>query len=290
MYLVVRFVAIVILIYVFLMVLLYVDRINVRVSRMLIPSKEMSCHDILQGNNGMQHERPIYIFYHICTAGDNWQNIVASQMDALIKSGLYDKCKQIYYGCTCNECIAKLQNYFQNMLKVKPIARALHDTKNTWENETINAMLRFSRNVEDSDVLYIHTKGSTGKNPSQNEWRNYMQHYLIDNHKTCRTFLGMGYYTVGCMYTYSYVYPRLYSGNFFWASSKYLGTIPLIKHVWLRYSAEWVVFSKYTKGKHIVLDDDVRISTYLPFFGKYIMTGYYKTVPAKKPIELCRVV
>jgi hypothetical protein len=82
----------------------------------------------------------------------------------------------------------------------------------------------------------------------------------------------------------------LYSGNFFWASSRYLATLPLIKHIWLRFSAEFVIFSKYTKGKHIVVDDDMRTSIYIPFFGKYILMGYYKTIPETKPILLCRVI
>ena len=112
-----------------------------------------------------------------------------------------------------------------------------------YENPTINFMKNFSEINANSYILYLHTKG-VRYNPNdnkENDWIDYMLYFLVEQHKLCVSILDNFYEVVGCNYSYDidktvdgwntndpYKLPAHYSGNFWWANSNYLRTLPLL--------------------------------------------------------------
>ena len=240
-------------------------------------------------NMSMSQTRPIFIFFHICTKGEHWERILDEQMRCIIVSGLYDRCHTLWYGCSCDRCVSILKNYFKHYTKVKPLSHALCDQVKTYENMTLNSMIHFCREIlpVEADCLYIHTKGTTAKSESQHAWREYMMYWLVDQHKMCIDLLQRGFYTVGTIYQKIplirvYGYERLYAGNFFWVNSAYMASLPIIKSVGNRFKAEQLIFQRYTRGKHIVINRETYLSLYIPW-----RTGLYKDSikVVKKPID-----
>jgi hypothetical protein len=215
------------------------------------------------------HKKPIYIFFHICTQGNNWNKILTSQLKCIISSGLYDKCTTIWYGCSCNMCVSLLKDYFAPYDKIKPLSNAMCNEVNSYENMTLNNMIIFCRELQfDANCLYIHTKGTSQKSKSQNAWRDYMMYWLVKEHEISLELLNRGFYTVGTLYNNSIVFGSIvfgrkhYSGNFFWVKSKYMKNLPIIYNISNRYEAESLIFKNYTPGKHACINKDIFISTY----------------------------
>lgn len=244
----------------------------------VVPYKTLQeTYPILMNDNKRQ-KRHTYIFYHICTQGEHWKSILNNQMQTIIKSGLYDKCHTIWYGCSCHKCTELLEDYFKSFQKVKPLPRAMCAKEKTYENETLNSMIRFCRELplnEPANCLYIHTKGTTAKSTAQHAWRDHMMHWMVERHNIALDLLERGFYTVGTLYQKLpltiYGYYRLYSGNFFWVSSEYMKTLPIITNTSNRFLAEQLIFKKYSQGKHVCINPGVLTSVYIPF-----RTGLYK--------------
>lgn len=223
-----------------------------------------------------QQKRNTYIFFHICTQGEHWRSILDKQMQTIINSGLYDKCHTLWYGCSCHMCTDLLSEYFKPYKKVQPLPRAMCSKEKTYENETLNSMIRFCQELPYSaDCLYIHTKGTTAKSTAQHAWRDHMMHWMVERHDIALDLLQRGFHTVGTLYQklpfMVYGYYRLYSGNFFWVSSEYMKSLPIIKNVSNRFLAEQLLFQKYTRGKHACVNPGILTSVYIPF-----KTGLYK--------------
>jgi hypothetical protein len=223
-----------------------------------------------------QQRRPIYIFFHICTQGEHWQNILDTQMKTIVNSGLYDKCNTIYYGCSCKSCDDLLTKYFTPFKKIRPLPDALCATQKTYENMTLNAMIRFCRSLSyTADCLYIHTKATTAKSKAQHSWRDYMMYWMLERHDVAIDLLHRGFHTVGTLYIklpFSiHGYSRMYSGNFFWVSSDYIRQLPVIENTSNRFLAEQLIFKNYVQGKHVSINSKTFLSMYIPF-----KTGLYK--------------
>lgn len=189
-----------------------------------------------------------YIFYHIGTLGDKWQDVVKEQLDMIRESGLMDRIEMIYYGCNGKECDRLLKDYFKDSDKIKPLENAICPDRITYENTTINAMIEFSRENPDCNILYLHTKGTYNKYTYQTKWRKYMMNYLVGQHELCLDLLNRGFYSVGTLLTICFKY---YEGNFWWARSDYIKTLPLIQNMSRRYNAETIILKNRVDKKHI---------------------------------------
>lgn len=193
---------------------------------------------------------PLYVFYHICSTN---MDIVYEQVNQLVSSGLYAKATKLYYGCNCSGCDTILENYMKSYSKFQPMNDAILPDKKSYENETINSMIRVAKESHQKFYgLYIHTKGTTNTGKNQQNWRRDMMYWLVNKYQICTDVLDRGFNTVGIFYVFHY-YTRHYAGNFFWADSDYLAKLSPITEVENRFKAEFVLFSKYEKKKHISL-------------------------------------
>lgn len=209
---------------------------------------------------------PIYIFIHLCNYGENWKSIISDQINQIIDSGLYDICNQIFYGCSCDTCDEVLQNFFINYKKMKKLSS---QGTNVHENMTINEIIKFSKDNK-CYILYLHSKGVTGKSNNQTYWRDFMMNYLIKMWRVCVNLLNNGYYTVGVNYQ---KFGPHYSGNFWWADSEYIKKLDYITDLSNRYMAEYKLLEIAEKNKHINISSEFWISIINRF-----KTGLYSDI------------
>jgi hypothetical protein len=201
----------------------------------------------------VKKEIPIFIFFHFCPKSENnsnHYNIINEQINTLIISGLYKKCKSIFYGCNCTNCDDFLNNYLKKYKKFKKLDNAICPNTKTYENMTINSILEFTKKYNGKFYgLYLHTKGTSSISESQNNWRKFMMYWLVIKYKLCIDILNRDFYTCGV--NYLSLPEKHYSGNFFWFDSNYLKNLKYIKNIKNRMEAEFWLFKYYIKNKHI---------------------------------------
>jgi hypothetical protein len=105
------------------------------------------------------------------------------------------------------------------------------------EYPTITHMYQFAQN-NDGYFLYFHTKGvSAPQDPVRRAWRNRLTKKTITEYRTCVEYLQNGCDVAGCGWKehphqssiqppYTIYKHSHFSGNFFWATSTYIKTLP----------------------------------------------------------------
>ena len=174
----------------------------------------------------MNKKPKINVFIHACTI-THWQNVLGRQLSRIKASGLYDASDTIYLGVLgmgdltpFKEAYPKLKILFQKpemALYERPTLFCLHDLCR--ENPT------------DSLILYLHTKGVTRLGSSVTEWTKMMEYFLIDRWQDCAVALQD--FDV-CGVNWQLGPAPHFSGNFWWATSAYVSTLPhYIKEAYL---------------------------------------------------------
>ena len=249
-------------------------------------STNMPYSRLLQTYPTIENDKPIYVFYHICTAGPKWESIVEEQINDIIQSGLYEKTTAIFYGCNCPKCDVILEEKFKGFSKITPLLDGgINPDTPTHENKTINAMITKARSgTADGYYLYIHSKGTTDKFPAQHVWRKFMMHWCVYNHVACINVLRRGFYTAGLLFRFNLPGPEEtfylarfdfylhYAGNFFWATSEFVKKQPFITNLKNRYSAEIFILKHNKSNKHVAFTNEKLIIKRIEQ-GVYTVTG-----------------
>lgn len=166
-----------------------------------------------------------YLYYHICQLGD-WQRVAREQLRAILDSGLYDAVDGLYVG-VLGPSVLVLPEKCEIVYTSPDVAEAELPTLDHLHQRAME---------EDFTVLYLHTKGVSsglqGKNPlAQQAWRKYMEYFVVGQWQRCLSEL-QAHDAVGVQWS-----PRTpthnghYSGNFWWARSDYLRTLPQVYDV-----------------------------------------------------------
>lgn len=139
-------------------------------------------------------------------------------MKKIVDSNLYEHVDQIYINCIGSTST----NPFSYLKKV--IFHHNESGLETFEISTQEIIHKFSKETPKYNVLYLHTKG-VGKeiNECIEDWVNYMAYFLIEKWRTCVQELESND-TIGVDLRPQPVLH--YSGNFWWARSEYLATLP----------------------------------------------------------------
>jgi len=161
-----------------------------------------------------------YCFIHSC----NLEKVGTGRLEYLIKRIEESKCIDILekiYIINIGIPIPIENNYGD-----KYIITNYSTDPHLYEVPTINKIINFSRDNNDCNILYIHTKGIRYNvmDEKENNWIDLMLYFLLDKHKKCIAKLNEQYDTVGCNYYIKenpYIPPH-YSGNFWWANTNYL--------------------------------------------------------------------
>ena len=177
----------------------------------------------------------IYVYYHIALL-NNWESIVKEQCSRLLFSGLYKRLESI--RCYAIDPTGNNEEKCRRLLKKYGKKFSLEGISR--EGDEWFTLKHLENGIDEEDkVLYIHSKGVTRYNTTtynintcdfdisdlyENicDWRDLMEFYLIKNFNKCLTILDNGYDTVGINYCST---PKHYSGNFWWATGKYLRSL-----------------------------------------------------------------
>jgi hypothetical protein len=178
----------------------------------------------IQNTEINQQGHPEIIGYiHVCQIS-KWTIPFDMIMDAVKQSGLYDSCREIRIGVANNEGTVIPDPRF-NDPKIKIIA---HGPCNLYERLTLHKM-REHAEIDNCQYWYAHTKGIShfqGSNFDKEniiDWIKLMIHWNFTNWRTASNNL-LKYDAYGCEYSSN---PKQhYSGNFWWANSGYIRTLP----------------------------------------------------------------
>jgi hypothetical protein len=179
-------------------------------------------------------------FIHVCNIDVHGEakgiSIFNDQIDYIKKTGLYDKLDYIFVTLL-GKNVLLTHDY-----KIKVIYYS--ENQNEMEFPSIQRIKYFADNISKKiKILYIHTKGVTNKDHSY-EWRKYLEYFLIEKNSLCLNALE-NYKCVGVNHQYYYdesKYRNHFSGNFWWATSDYIKTLPMLQIGEDRYAVEhWLI-------------------------------------------------
>jgi hypothetical protein len=168
---------------------------------------------------GPSSSPPIYGFIHVAMTG-HWKRVVADQLLKMRASGLWDKIETLFVGL--------LGPSSESFPDNDPKIRLMHlgEDFGPAERPTLAWLQAFCQN-HDGLVFYLHTKGVFRQGIGQEEWRQCMEHFAIHRHEDCIAALadhdvcGINWSDAG--------WCRIFEGNFWWATARYIRTLPDIR-------------------------------------------------------------
>lgn len=167
---------------------------------------------------GFAEKPEIEVFIHACTLG-NWQEVLHRQLGRIQASGLYEACHSISIGVLGTGNMAPFIERY-------PKIEILFQNPNTalYENPTLTALRSRAALRPDTLLMYIHTKGITKQgNQNVTDWTKYLEYFVIDNWQDCVAALKENDI---CGVNWRLDPKPHFNGNFWWATSRYVSTLP----------------------------------------------------------------
>lgn len=189
----------------------------------------------------------IVIWYHCVIRGSRIPNgdvafdIVAEQMNALIQSGLSSAASEIHIGINGTDSDGL------TVACVAPVNSQIH-INHGGESE-LATMRRMRESLQAGMAIFYHHCKGVQHDPRSgfHNWRRSMERVSVWDWRTCVQMLDAGYDTCGCHWftqrNGALPGQRYWPGNFWWAKSEHLMTLPPFKpdHFDNRYEAEdWI--------------------------------------------------
>jgi hypothetical protein len=152
-----------------------------------------------------------------------WVGIVKAQYKRLKDSGLLDQTSKVLVGTVCDP--NKDVSLITDLLGSKAVVRHVGGNS-SFEFPTLQWLYEEIRS-EEAACWYVHTKGNFTVNDNQPKWRMEMESVVFDQYEKCLESLKT-YDTCGTRWQLDGMGARNphYSGNFWWANSSYLRTLP----------------------------------------------------------------
>ena len=164
---------------------------------------------------------PIAVFYHAYLPSARAEEVFMEQVIALRYSGLADQATELHVGLNGSPLGSLI---IAAMLPQAKIAcNPANDRGEAFTLQLLQAWLPEHRGWL---VCYHHLKGASHPAGSFNDrWRHCVERTVIWNWKNCAQDLQSGRDTVGAHW-YVNADQRYWAGNFWWATSEYLATLP----------------------------------------------------------------
>jgi hypothetical protein len=193
--------------------------------------------------------KPIAIFYHVYLGGGEHPcnpeivtGIVTEQLSAIHLSGLSDNTSLFHIGVNGTD-----EDTFM-IAMMEPKASVNKNGPGTAELPTMKVMQDWCKVNPGWHVLYLHTKGAIHNgNPVMDQWRRCMERACVWNWKECINAMeNNGTESCGAHWLTPEVHPFIgntayWGGNFWWAKSDFINTLPTIDVSLSRYEAEvWI--------------------------------------------------
>lgn len=210
--------------------------------------------------NAIKNKKPVFGFWHVL-ASNHYKQIVLEQLDQIIASGLYWKSERIYVFCIGGSDELKwLQSILEDHGRF--VIFGSSDDVKLYEFPTL-IKLQEHAEKNDSFCFYIHTKGVTyPKQPRKVQgdyYRMFLMNYVVLKWKECIDMLMKGHTCVGPGWIPEGAFPQHYRGNFWWANTDYINTLPRINSMnkTNRFNAEfWIGMGDADPGimTHSIID------------------------------------
>lgn len=167
----------------------------------------------------------IAVFYHavlhspIQDFGEQAMEILLEQLSSLKRSGLDSSATEVHIGINEEDTLL--------LASLCPEKSTIHSTGDGTQGEkpTMMLMQQWIPGHEDWLVCYHHMKGVAHSNDGYRGWRRCMQEAVIHQWNRCVSALQNGFDTVGAHWKTN-LDQKYWAGNFWWATAKYLGTLP----------------------------------------------------------------
>jgi len=192
------------------------------------------------------------IFFHVYLKS-GYTHILLNKFKKFKASGLYEKTNKIYLPLFGDDFDSHSE--FLNELKdVYPKIEYSLITNQEFKNEpdTLNFMLKKANEYSsNTPMLYLHTKGLSYTHPIMKRnveaWVRYLDLFVINKWEECVKALEENDAAGGL---YVYQDPKHFSGNFWWANSDYLKTLP-------RLNSHNI--NQYNRGEFWILSNTVKV-------------------------------
>jgi len=173
------------------------------------------------------------IYIHVCVL-TIWENVLANLLNSIVSSKLIDNVNEVRIGILGDSILVDnfiKEKYPTVWVKLKIIFKS--NNLKLYERPTLQHLRVSSEKEEDFNVLYLHTKGISYKNLNLSNnikaWVNMMLYFLVEKYENCLKLLDK-HSSIGCKlekYNNSNKNQH-YSGNFWWATSDHIKSLPKI--------------------------------------------------------------
>jgi hypothetical protein len=171
----------------------------------------------------------IYGFMHIC-AINHWREIVKNQELKILNSGLFEHTEKIFISILGDK---QLELPFSKKFLSKCEIIFRDENIKLYEFPILKCIYEFCKSQEEPcKVWYIHTKGVHNTGPDREAWRNFMEYFVIEHWKVNEILLDRNLISGILWYDwYTQNMRRFFAGNFWWANSNYVKTLPDVKNL-----------------------------------------------------------
>ena len=160
----------------------------------------------------------------------DYRHIVLDKIRKIKLAGLWDNMEKLFIPVSGMR--EQDKEFFEDLKLLSNKIKIFEHINPVFNNEpdTLNYIKNRAENFEtNKPILYMHTKGVTYDHPVLNKnvkgWVRYLDLYTIGHWEECIDALTL-YDTAGPMYSPTPM--EHYSGNFWWANSDYIKTIPTL--------------------------------------------------------------
>jgi hypothetical protein len=179
--------------------------------------------------------KPIAHFYHVYADGP-WQDIALAHVEELHASGLMREMDEMYLGIVGRPACRREVKH-----KLPGVVIAEADTG--WEQVTLQPLHGYAKTSQ-ANIFYAHTKGAWSDSALATEWRVSMTHDTVTRWRECVQALeshdAAGPHWWLSDHPAHADHKYFFAGNFWWARSGYLATLPTVKND-QRFQAEgWI--------------------------------------------------
>ena len=182
------------------------------------------------------------LFYHfyIPDSPSNWELLLYEQLDCIESSELHHECKLEICVSSNESNFNKLKNCinFYPVLNLKISWFDTSNEKNTDHHEGNTLSKLYDECSFYENVGYIHSKSVTSITKYTNKWRKALEHAVIEKYQDNLKALNNNHDVSGILWSETDI-ARYFCGNFWWAKSSYIQTLPKPTENWNGYNGDF---------------------------------------------------
>lgn len=167
--------------------------------------------------------KKLYYHFYIPNEPSHWKLLLYEQLDCIEGSLLYKNCE-------IEICVSSNEKNYKDLLEIIEsysfvkstwFDTTIQENKNLYEGTTLSKL--YDECYQYDFIGYIHGKGITNLTKYTNKWRKVLEYAVIERWEDNINALENEYDVSGIFWL---DYNLHFSGNFWWAKSSYIKTLP----------------------------------------------------------------